>query len=303
MDMGAFFPKSETLRIDEAKQKLPGVPSKRRIRAIEFHFDPYSPKAPKKRPKPDIEAINALLAKLPEPDGVELFSIGYDSNLTHVPEIGRFKNIRHLHVASAKVRHYDPMYRFNRLETLFLVGYKEQDLSKFKGLRTDFFRAIRGDLAHIDASMTEGQFQSCSKLESLDGAKARKIDLDACKSIDHDTLAGVKGLRCLVLRTSSATPLTSMAFVPGCKQLEYLSLAGAHFNGIDYSALTQSKSLKYLVTVVKGRLLREIAEANPRKLVYNDDLCLKGKRELEDFPADEDDYGCDFHKARAGAGR
>lgn len=303
MNMGHLFSKSETLRIDEAKEKLPGVPNKRRIRAIEFHFDPYSPKAPKKRPKPDIEAINALLAKLPEPDDVELFSINYDSNMTHVPEIGRFKNTKHLHVASSKVKHYGPMYRFNKLETLFLVGYKEQDLGKFKGLRTDLFRAIRGNLVHIDATMAEGEFQSCSKLESLDGAKARKIDLDACKSIDHDTLAGVKGLKCLVLRTSSATPLTSMAFVPGCKQLEYLLLAGAYFNGIDYSALTRSKSLKYLVTVVKDPLLREIAEADPRKLVYNYDLCLKGKQELEDFPADADDYNCDFHKALAEASR
>ena len=298
MYMGSPYTKAETLFINEATGRLPGVP-RRRIRALAIDYDEWSVKSPKKNYAPELAAINALLAKLPEPSALELFAIQHNSKLKQVPDIGRFKNLRHLHIGGSKVSDFEPIHQFNQLDSLFLIGYEEEDLQKFKGLRADYFRAIRGSLTHIDAKMTEGCFQNCSKLVSLDGAKARKLELEACKRIDHDTMSGVRGLKCLILSTSSAKSLTAMDFVSRCSQLEYLGLEGAHFNAIDYSALPQSKSLKYLTTVVKDSLLREVAAANPRKVVHNHDLCLKGNIELEDMPADPDDYECDYNRALA----
>ena len=238
------------------------------IRAIRFDVDRANPLAP---PKPRLDAIDAMLATVPDPEQIELVAFDYDSLLTALPRIDRFANLRFAHIAARGIKSYDRLYGLRKLDGLFLVAYRRPDLSDFASLDLELFRAIRGQLERFDVAARHVHLQSCARLTDVAGARVRTLVLEACNRTRLEQLPAVEGLRDLQLRAHRHIP--TLDWLADCASLRALVINASSLGKTDVSALCKSTHIRcaFLGSTPRA-VIAKIAEQAPAMVVTNGDV-------------------------------
>jgi hypothetical protein len=242
--------------------------------------------------RPRLDQINALLARIPAPEQIELLEVDYHSNLTALPALARFPNLRYAHVAGRKIKSYEGLHALRRIQSLFLVAYKEQDLSRFSSQQLLYLRLIRGSVSRIDRNAKSALLQNCSHLTELSEVRMESLMIEACNRLELETLPRVSGLRKLSLIAQRNIP--ALDWIGRCPSLQSLVITANPLTHADLSALCTSRHLKvaFLGSVSKARIL-QIAEQNPGLVVTNGDICFHDRR-----PVDVEEYYAEDERLR-----
>lgn len=264
------FAKEETLNIIETRPRKARIPAT--VRAVCIRPDPKDWTA-----KPRLDDIDAVMARLP-PDSVELIDMHYNCRLPRLPCLKRQSQIRYAHLGAHKLRDYSPLFTLPRLEGLFLVSVPLTSLSAFQNRPLKYVRLIRGRVRHVDVSAPFVFLQNCTQLTTFGNVSIAHLILESCRRVDLASLAMVRGLRQLHLLAPG--PLPSAAPLLGCKALESLVITATLLGKTDLRGLGTMPSLKWVFLGVADARVAELAEAVPRVMVTNGDVCLRGTRRL-----------------------
>jgi len=264
------FGKEVTLDIVESRPSKARVPTN--VRAVRIEPDPKDHKA---KPLPD--EIDAVIARLPR-DTLELIDIHYDCRVPRLPRLEQQTNIRYAHVGAHKLRDRAPVFGLTRLEGLFLVAVPLPDLSRLQSRSLKRLRIIRGTGTHLDVSAATMFLQSCTQLTTFGKVDITCLLLEACRRIDLASLTAVRGLRQLELLAPG--PLASIDPLRGCASLESLVITATPLSKVDFRALHDMPSLKWLFLTVGDKRVAELSAQLPSVMVTNGAACFRGSSPL-----------------------
>lgn len=239
---------------------------------IRFEVDPAN-----RRARPATAAIEALLATV-SPDAVRLLEIPPDSQLDRVPHAAaRFTKLTHAHVSGRKLRDYSSLAELRDLESLFITYYREPRLFPTSARNLMSFRSIRDQLETCSLSSDELWFQT-SKLQRFEGGKVRKLQLEGCRALDHESIRSLEGVEELQLMNQ---PVTNLDFLDGLPKLRHLDYYSG-IKGVDFGALLRTRGLRVSLSG-PDKLVAELGRANPRLSISSGSACFIGGEPARHF--------------------
>lgn len=221
------------------------------------------------RVRADIKTLNKVLQLIETPKEVKYLSIDYDSKLTKLPEITIFPNIEMIYLGCRKVKEYSQLASLKCLKDVTVCNFPYEDLRIFEKNSLSRLQILRGKLLKFDVSADLVGVADCSNLSEFSDIRVRKLEIDACKRLNLDSLENIKNLQQLTLR--SQKEIQNFNFLKYLPDLKDLVVTANNLSKTDISKLYETK-VPFIFLGVKDSLIRDIAESNSSIVITNGSL-------------------------------
>jgi hypothetical protein len=234
--------------------------------------------------------IQRLLDSIPCPEEILVIEVDYMSRILRIPNLERFENVEYCHIAGRRIKYYDAIYNFKSLRSLFIVNYKENDLTNFPVLSLEFFRLIRGSTTSIEIKTKYALLQNCTKLIDMCNSNIKHLTLESCNKFSHETLKDVIGLE--VLDILGYRGVLRFDWIRNCDNLKSITVTATPGSRMLLNEL-QDLNLERIWLSISNKLVIEISKKNRDAIVTNGDVwCFNGEIDegrvlYERFYADE----------------